>query len=231
MSSHILRVEKSRQPLHYASSNFSCVQPTFLVFNHRATCSVPLVRKPPPHLHLVGRQKKRGREGGRGGRRRDRARSGAMAGAAAAAASMAMVGFRRGALLLLLFVLLHHQRLQVAAVKPIPPRISSGEDDAHKPILQESIVSEVNSKPGAGWRAAMNPAFSNHTVAQFKRLLGVKPLPKGQARLLDVPVKKHPESQKLKLPKEFDARTAWSQCATIGRILGLFSLLCIVNIY
>jgi len=53
-------------------------------------------------------------------------------------------------------------------------------------------------------------------VGQFKRLLGVKQASKKE--LLSTPVVTHPRS--LKLPKEFDARTAWSQCSNIGRILG-----------
>uniref|UniRef100_A0A2P2KCN4 Peptidase C1A papain C-terminal domain-containing protein n=1 Tax=Rhizophora mucronata TaxID=61149 RepID=A0A2P2KCN4_RHIMU len=61
----------------------------------------------------------------------------------------------------------------------------------------------------------MNPQFSDYTVGQFKYLLGVKQSPKKELR--GVPVRSHPKS--LKLPKEFDARTAWSQCSTIGRIL------------
>lgn len=114
--------------------------------------------------------------------------------------------------LLFLVLVLH----QASAVKPIP-RISTSVADAKKPILQESIVRGVNSNPRAGWRATMNSAFSNHTRAQFRRLLGVKPLPKGH--LLDIPVKRYTESLKLRLPKDYDARTAWSQCSTIGRIL------------
>ncbi|KAI3417861.1 Pept_C1 domain-containing protein [Psidium guajava] len=82
-------------------------------------------------------------------------------------------------------------------------------------ILQDSIVKEINENPNAGWQAAMNPRFSNITVGQFKHLLGVKPTPHGELR--QVPVKTHPKS--LKLPEKFDARTAWSQCTTIGRIL------------
>lgn len=82
-------------------------------------------------------------------------------------------------------------------------------------ILQESIVKKVNENPNAGWQAAMNPQFSDYTVGQFKYLLGVKQSPKKELR--GVPVRSHPKS--LKLPKEFDARTAWSQCSTIGRIL------------
>ncbi|XP_061366207.1 cathepsin B-like protease 2 [Gastrolobium bilobum] len=82
-------------------------------------------------------------------------------------------------------------------------------------ILQESIAREINENPGAGWEAAINPRFSNYTVEQFKRLLGVKPTPRKELR--STPVITHPKS--LKLPKNFDARTAWSQCSTIGRIL------------
>ncbi|WZZ11708.1 hypothetical protein YC2023_097629 [Brassica napus] len=82
-------------------------------------------------------------------------------------------------------------------------------------ILQNEIVKEVNENPNAGWIAAFNDRFANSTVAEFKRLLGVKPTPKNE--FLGVPVVSHDIS--LKLPKEFDARTAWSQCSSIGRIL------------
>ncbi|CAN6804857.1 unnamed protein product [Brassica oleracea var. botrytis] len=82
-------------------------------------------------------------------------------------------------------------------------------------ILQNEIVKEVNENQNAGWTAAFNDRFANSTVAEFKRLLGVKPTPKNE--FLGVPVVSHDIS--LKLPKEFDARTAWSQCSSIGRIL------------
>ena len=55
-------------------------------------------------------------------------------------------------------------------------------------------------------------------IAQFKHILGVKPAPKNV--LSDVPVKTY--SRSLELPKEFDARSAWSRCSTIGTILGRF---------
>ncbi|WJX79950.1 cathepsin B [Trifolium repens] len=83
-------------------------------------------------------------------------------------------------------------------------------------ILQESIIKQINENPVAGWEAAINPRFSNYTVRQFKRLLGVKQTTGKE--LSSIPVVTHPKS--LKLPKDFDARTAWSQCSTIGRILG-----------
>lgn len=69
--------------------------------------------------------------------------------------------------------------------------------------------------------------FGVSQVGQFKHLLGVKPTPRGELR--QVPVKTHPKS--LKLPEKFDARTAWSQCSTIGRILGQFVCLvfCLIS--
>ncbi|XP_024025693.1 cathepsin B-like protease 2 [Morus notabilis] len=85
----------------------------------------------------------------------------------------------------------------------------------NSPILQESIVKRVNENPEAGWRAEMNPRFSNFTAGEFRRLLGVKETPKHE--LESTPVITHPKS--LKLPDKFDARTAWPQCSTIKRIL------------
>ncbi|XP_027106844.1 cathepsin B-like protease 3 [Coffea arabica] len=82
-------------------------------------------------------------------------------------------------------------------------------------ILQDSIVARINSNSTAGWTAEMSPRFSDYTVGQFKHLLGVKPTPKGV--LESTPVVTHPRD--LKLPDQFDARTAWPQCGTIGRIL------------
>ena len=110
-------------------------------------------------------------------------------------------------------------------------------------MSQKDIIETVNKHPDAGWTAAHNPYFANYTVseiafiilsfprlltlkpslflqiAQFKRILGVKPTP--QNVLTDVPTKTY--SRSLKLPKEFDARSKWSQCSTIGNILGKFT--------
>ncbi|OAY81147.1 Cathepsin B, partial [Ananas comosus] len=99
--------------------------------------------------------------------------------------------------------------LQVIAVKPLADlRVNTM-------ILQNSIVEEINTNPNAGWKASNNHYFTNYTVGQFKHILGVKPTP--QNALEDIPVKTY--SKTLWLPKNFDARTAWSQCSTIGRIL------------
>ncbi|XP_068302874.1 cathepsin B-like protease 2 [Pyrus communis] len=98
---------------------------------------------------------------------------------------------------------------QLIAAKPL------SKTKLQSPILQDSIIKQINENPKAGWEAAMNPRFSNYTVSQFMHLLGVKPTP--QKDLQSFPIKTYPKS--LKLPNNFDARTAWPQCNTIGRIL------------
>ncbi|KAG2604339.1 hypothetical protein PVAP13_4NG056601 [Panicum virgatum] len=118
---------------------------------------------------------------------------------------------------LFLFFLLSAVAPQVVrAVKPIPNSILGVEEgDNSIGIIQKDIIEVVNKHPNAGWTAAHNPYFANYTIAQFKRILGVKPTPKSV--LTDVPAKTY--SRSLKLPKEFDARSKWSQCSTIGNIL------------
>ncbi|XP_021749969.1 cathepsin B-like protease 2 [Chenopodium quinoa] len=82
-------------------------------------------------------------------------------------------------------------------------------------LLQDSIVNSVNTNPKAGWKAGMNPRFSDFTLGQFKRILGARPTPESEKR--NIPLVHHDRSSNL--PKEFDARKTWSQCSTIGRIL------------
>lgn len=111
--------------------------------------------------------------------------------------------------LLVLSFLAAMQLLQVFAVKTTPHAKMQAN------IIQDSIIQKVNAHPNAGWKAATNSRFNNYTVEQFKYILGAKKLPKNA--LESIPVKTYPKS--LELPKEFDARTAWPQCKTIGNIL------------
>ncbi|XP_074557141.1 cathepsin B-like protease 3 [Curcuma longa] len=118
---------------------------------------------------------------------------------------------RRSISLLLLFVLamaLHRQQ-QVTAAKSMPQLRSESK------IIQDSIIEKINANPEAGWKASINPRLENYTVEQFKHILGVKPMPSNEVMVL--PTKIYPKS--LNLPKEFDARKAWPQCSTIGKIL------------
>jgi cathepsin B len=112
-------------------------------------------------------------------------------------------------------------------------------------LSQEDIIERINKHPNAGWTAGHNPSLANYTVnintlllllsrnnfllclltsessscvqiEQFKHILGVKPTPTGLRA--GVPTKTYSKSKEL--PKEFDARSKWSGCSTIGNILG-----------
>ncbi|XP_028052470.1 cathepsin B-like protease 3 isoform X1 [Camellia sinensis] len=125
--------------------------------------------------------------------------------------------------ILLLLGFISTSQLQAVAVEPISHlklnskilQVLATHLKLNSKILQESIINLVNGNPRAGWKADMSPRFSNYTVGQFKHLLGVKPTP--QHDLKNVPVITH--SKTVKLPDQFDARTAWPQCSSIGKIL------------
>ncbi|KAL8544738.1 hypothetical protein ACS0TY_005099 [Phlomoides rotata] len=103
---------------------------------------------------------------------------------------------------------LQNPLLQVIARDPVQLKLDNK-------ILQESVVKLINNNAHSGWKASMNPRFANYTVGQFMHLLGVKPLPEGH--LKGIPVVTHEKG--LELPTNFDARTTWPQCSTIGDIL------------
>ncbi|KAH9624616.1 hypothetical protein KSS87_010319 [Heliosperma pusillum] len=92
---------------------------------------------------------------------------------------------------------------------------SSSELKLNSYLFQDSIIKTINANPEAGWKAGVNQKFSDVTVGQFKRILGARPTPESEKA--KIPLMSHPKS--LNLPKEFDARTAWPQCSTIGKIL------------
>lgn len=121
-----------------------------------------------------------------------------------------MVGrWHCAAAFLLLCLAVVSQSEQATTMKPMLRGMSDVK------ILKNSIVERINANPAAGWKAVMNPRFSNYTVDQFKHILGVKQTPPNA--IIDIPVKTY--SNSLKLPREFDARKAWSHCSSIGRIL------------
>ncbi|EPS69258.1 hypothetical protein M569_05509 [Genlisea aurea] len=93
-----------------------------------------------------------------------------------------------------------------------------------KNILQESIVNLINGNSKAGWKASLNTRFANHTVRQFKDLLGVKPLPEGD--LANLPVVSH--NKVTALPKHFDAREGHcGACWAFGAVEVLSDRFCI----
>ncbi|KAI4966674.1 hypothetical protein ZWY2020_037194 [Hordeum vulgare] len=102
-----------------------------------------------------------------------------------------------------------------------PPGLAGAAGGGHSlGIIQKGIIQTVNNHPNAGWTAGHNPYLANYTIEQFKHMLGVKPTPPGL--LAGVRTKTHPRSEQL--PKEFDARSKWSGCSTIGKILDQVSL-------
>lgn len=115
----------------------------------------------------------------------------------------------RGASLLLLAVVLS------AAAAAAPQLVGAASGDNSLRIIQKDIIETVNKHPNAGWTAGHNPSLANYTIEQFKHILGVKPTP--PALLAGVPTKSY--SRSVDLPKEFDARSQWSGCSTIGTIL------------
>ncbi|KAL2933307.1 Cathepsin B-like protease 2 [Bienertia sinuspersici] len=87
-------------------------------------------------------------------------------------------------------------------------------------LPSDSIINSINANPKAGWKAGVNQQLSDYTIGQFKRILGARPTPQSEKKT--IPLTHHDRS--LNLPKEFDARKAWPQCSTIGKILDRFCI-------
>ncbi|KAK8483104.1 hypothetical protein V6N11_028888 [Hibiscus sabdariffa] len=81
------------------------------------------------------------------------------------------------ATLLLLLSMVHPK---VTAVEPL------SQDKLNSRILQDSIVKQVNENPKAGWKAALNPRFSNYTskfVVLMHRLVSLRAFLESNQRL------------------------------------------------
>jgi cathepsin B len=109
--------------------------------------------------------------------------------------------------------------LVVFSAAAAPQLVGATKEDNSLRIIQKDIIQTINKHPNAGWTAGYNPYFENYTIEQFKHILGVKPTP--PALLAGVPTKSY--SRSVDLPKEFDARSQWSGCSTIGTILGKYN--------
>ncbi|XBH54352.1 hypothetical protein VPH35_076679 [Triticum aestivum] len=104
----------------------------------------------------------------------------------------------------------------LSAAAAAPQLVGAAGRDHSLGIIQKDIIQTVNNHPNAGWTAGHNPYLANYTIEQFKHMLGVKPTPPGLRA--GVRTKTHLRSEQL--PKVFDARSKWSGCSTIGKILG-----------
>ena len=83
-------------------------------------------------------------------------------------------------------------------------------DDA--PVMTEELINEVNSRNDVSWVAGWNSRFEGMTVLEAKRFMGVPADSKAY-----LPPVKDIEPAKA-IPAEFDARTAWPKCNSIGHI-------------
>jgi len=82
-------------------------------------------------------------------------------------------------------------------------------DDA----IRAEIVKTVNSA-NAGWTAGISKRFAGTSFEATKRLCGVKKAPNS----IPLPRKVHTSFDIAALPTNFDARTQWPQCPSIGEV-------------
>jgi cathepsin B len=102
--------------------------------------------------------------------------------------------------------------LVAQAARPEPDLLEN-----NRLIHQQALVDKINAHPGATWKAGLNERFARHTIEHLKKMCGAKMTPANKLEpSIETVTHKH---KKLDLPKEFDARTHWDKCSTIGDIL------------
>jgi len=80
----------------------------------------------------------------------------------------------------------------------------------HENVHKQSIVDFVNSNPASTWKAGFNSRFDGYSLGEFRKLLGVNGF---------LPAEKQIEHHvRVSLPDEFDSRTQWPSCTSIGHI-------------
>jgi len=78
-------------------------------------------------------------------------------------------------------------------------------------VTDHHLINKINKH--ATWKAGVNQFFDGKTLAQAKRLLGWKPNPNTVLKA------KHFDRVNVSdIPTEFDSKTQWPQCGTIGTI-------------
>lgn len=76
---------------------------------------------------------------------------------------------------------------------------------------QKSLVREINSRNDVTWVAGLNPHFEDFTIEDFRRLNGARPTPMAERNYREAPSVSN-------VPDEFDSRTNWPDCTSIGKI-------------
>lgn len=82
------------------------------------------------------------------------------------------------------------------------------------PVLDPSIVYDINSDKSSTWRARFNPRFRNAREEDVKRMLATSPPPtEGYTKEEQQIVNRYEQQQKdKKIPSHFDSRSKWPHC-------------------
>ena len=83
------------------------------------------------------------------------------------------------------------------------------------PAITQELVDYVNSAKTT-WTAAIQPRFANATIDDVTGLMGA--ILKGDPRHVALPESEHPALSLSAIPTDFDARTQWPNCPSIGHI-------------
>jgi cathepsin B len=103
----------------------------------------------------------------------------------------------------------------IACVLVVAVLVVADADYFAQPVIHGDLINEINADPTSTWKAGINSIFKGMTLNDVKKkLLGARainlipgnfPAPRGKYELQDVPA-------------QFDSRTKWPKCVTIGTI-------------
>jgi len=82
-----------------------------------------------------------------------------------------------------------------------------------KEMSREEMVDYINNLEGNTWKAKVHPKFADKSHEDFKKLLGARKRSQNHSKhLFKIQPKSHSNGE---LPKEFDSRTKWPECADV----------------
>jgi len=89
--------------------------------------------------------------------------------------------------------------------------------DLNRPVITQQLVDQLNNMPDMTWEAELSCRFTNTTLKQAMKLMGV--LPDWSLASRGVPIKPSiSAAEAAAIPDNFDGRTAWPNCPTVGEI-------------
>lgn len=102
------------------------------------------------------------------------------------------------------------QKLAVALLVVLPLALAT----VRVPVLTKDLIYEINAKQSS-WVAGVNERFLDVTADEIKGLFGVRE--DSFLKWLELPARENAPANFV-APENFDARTAWSNCPSIGEI-------------